>query len=76
MSVYRVTLTGAEEQYEPATQEIDITMVDELVFIDVYKGSLNDLKEGREKEFSVPTLNFEDLMHALQAFNPNRMRER
>lgn len=69
MAVYRVTLTGAEEQYEPATQEIDITVVGEHVFIDVYKGSLNDLKEGREKEFSVPILVYGDLLRALQAFN-------
>jgi hypothetical protein len=69
MSVERVTITGAEEQYAPPQQEIDIAVVDGLLFIDVYDGSLADLAEGRTKKFTVPTLKLADVLHAISAFN-------
>lgn len=68
MSVQRVTLTAADEKYAPAEGEIDITVVGNEVFISVYKGSLEDLQEGREKQFDVPVLALSDLLAALGAF--------
>jgi len=68
MGVQRVILTGVGDSYAPATKEIDISVIGRNVFITVYKGSLEDLIEGRKKEYEVPVLDLQDLLNALNAF--------
>ena len=67
MTVQRVTITAADEKYAPPGQEIEISVIGDQVFISVYKGSQDDLKDGRKKEYDVPVLAMKDLLAALNA---------
>lgn len=69
MSVTRVTLTASGEQYAPPYHEIEIAVIGNEVFITVYDGSADDLKDGRTKAYEVPQLALSDLLAALNAFS-------
>lgn len=71
MSVLRVTITEAEEQFAPPGKEIEIALVGDKMIITVYNGSLEDLRKERTKEYEVPVLNVQDVLHAIQAHNPS-----
>ena len=68
MSVQNVTITTAREKFAPPSQEIDISVIDGMVFISVYSGSRDDLTQGRTKTYNVPEIDLKDLICALNAF--------
>jgi hypothetical protein len=68
--VHRVTLTAAGEEYAPPGCEIEMSIVGDLVFITVYKGSLDDLSQPREKDYAVPEILLGDLVGAIGALTP------
>lgn len=67
MTVQRVTITIADEKFAPPEKEIDVSVIGGVVLITVYKGSLEDLTKGREKEYDVPEIQLHDLLAAISA---------
>lgn len=65
---YRVTLTPADDDFAPPEKEIDICVIGDEIFITVWKGSVDDLKDGRTREYEVPGMNIEAFVKALCAF--------
>ena len=66
--IQRVTLTSSEEKYAPPSQEIELAVIGNDVFITVYDGSADDLKDGRTRAYEVPQIALPDLIAALTAF--------
>lgn len=68
MSVLRVTIQPSDDNYAPPTQEIELAVIGNDVFITVYEGSLDDLSKGRTEKQEVPPIALKDLNAALAAF--------
>ena len=66
---YRVTLVPSDDDFAPPEKEIDICVIADDVFITVFEGSEDDLKEGRKRVYEVPGINIEALIKALCAFS-------
>jgi hypothetical protein len=69
VSVQRVTITAADEKYEPPGQEIEVAVIGNDVLLTVYDGSSDDLAKGRTKVYDVPPIALHDLIRALNAFS-------
>ena len=70
MSVLRVVIETADERFAPPGHEVEVTVVNETVFISVYEGSDENKPSTKKLAYEVPALNLHDLMTALGAFNP------
>ena len=68
MSVERVTITRANEQYAPPGVEIDVSVIGGRVFLTVYEGSDQNVPSNRKEVYEVPEIALHDLIAALSAF--------
>ena len=68
MSVHKVVITSADEEYAPPEQEIEVTVIGDHVYLTVYEGSDDNKPSTKKLAYEVPPLTLHDLIAALSAF--------